>query len=223
MSTRLRSSVGTLTLVVGLTLMTTLAVTSARQQDGDALTIDTDDIGGVVTSPNGPEAGVWVIAETTSLPTRFAKIVVTDDRGRYLVPDLPKANYNVWVRGYGLVDSQKVPAAPGRILNLTAVPAPSPRAAAQYYPAGYWASMLQIPEKSEFPGTGAQGNGIAPEMKMQAQWLAWMKNGSCYTCHQLGNKATREMPRELGGFTSSREAWARRIQSGRQVRTWPES
>ena len=54
MSTRLHSSVGTLTLVVGLTLMTTLAVTSARQQDGDALTIDTDDIGGVVTSPNGP-------------------------------------------------------------------------------------------------------------------------------------------------------------------------
>jgi hypothetical protein len=36
------------------------------------------------------------------------KIVVTDDRGRYVVPDLPRANYNVWVRGYGLVDSPKV-------------------------------------------------------------------------------------------------------------------
>ena len=113
MNMRFRSP-GTLTLAVGLALMTTLVVTSARQQGGDAVAIDADDIGGVVTSAKGPEAGVWVIAETTDLPTQFAKIVVTDDRGRYLVPDLPKANYNVWVRGYGLVDSPKVQAAPGR-------------------------------------------------------------------------------------------------------------
>ena len=90
MKTRLRSSLGKLILMVGVTLMTTLVVTSARQQGGDAVAIDNDDIGGVVTGANGPEAGVWVIAETTDLPTRFAKIVVTDDRGRYLVPDLPR-------------------------------------------------------------------------------------------------------------------------------------
>src|SRR5215470_11319047 len=65
------------------------------------------DIGGVVTGPRGPEAGVWVIAETNELPTKFVRIVVTDDQGRYLIPDLPKATYNVWVRGYGLVDSPK--------------------------------------------------------------------------------------------------------------------
>ena len=42
------------------------------------------------------EAGVWVIAETTDLPTKFAKIFVTDDAGRYyLIPDLPKANYKI--------------------------------------------------------------------------------------------------------------------------------
>ena len=35
-----------------------------------AVSIDNDDIGGVVSGPNGPEAGVWVIAETTDLPTR---------------------------------------------------------------------------------------------------------------------------------------------------------
>src|SRR5829696_4176882 len=99
--------------------------------------IDTDDIVGTVTGPNGPEAGVWVIAETTDLATKFVRIVVTDDRGRYLVPDLPAANYTVWVRGNGLVDSQKTQAAPGKVLNLTAVPAPDARAAAQYYPAGY--------------------------------------------------------------------------------------
>src|SRR5262245_59112778 len=62
--------------------------------------VDSDDIGGVVASAKGPEAGVWVIAETSDLATRFAKIVVTDDQGRYLVPDLPPAHYKVWVRGY---------------------------------------------------------------------------------------------------------------------------
>ena len=29
---------------------------------------------------------------------------MTDDQGRYVVPDLPIAKYKVWVRGYGLVD-----------------------------------------------------------------------------------------------------------------------
>src|SRR5262245_24387627 len=85
-----------------------------------ALAIDKDDIAGVVTGPGGPEGGVWVIAETTQLPTRFTRIVVTDDRGRYLLPDLPRASYSVWVRGYGLVDSAKVAAEPGKQLNLTA-------------------------------------------------------------------------------------------------------
>ena len=93
-------------------------------QQATAVRIDNDDVGGVVRSPRGPEAGVWVIAETTELPTRFAKIVVTDDQGRYVVPDLPTANYSVWVRGYGLVDSAKVRAKPGQQLDLTAVPAP---------------------------------------------------------------------------------------------------
>ena len=82
------------------------------------------DIGGVVTGPNGPEAGVWVIAETTDLPTRLIKSVVTDDRGRYVIPDLPRATYDIWVRGYGLTDSAKVRGEPGKILNLTATPAP---------------------------------------------------------------------------------------------------
>ena len=63
-----------------------------------------NEIRGTVTSANGAEAGVWVIAETMDLPTRYSKIVVTDDQGRYLIPDLPKANYTLWTRGYGLVD-----------------------------------------------------------------------------------------------------------------------
>src|SRR6202008_4750891 len=103
-----------------------------------------DYIEGTVKSSQGPEAGVWVIAETTDLPTKYAKIVVTDEQGRYVLPDLPKAKYKVWVRGYGLVDSAKADAKPGRQLNLTAIVASEEKAAAQYYPPIYWYSMLRI-------------------------------------------------------------------------------
>src|SRR5262244_3327868 len=97
--------------------------------------IDADDIGGVCRGKNGPEGGVRVIGKTTELGTRFAKMVVTDDRGRYVIPDLPPATYEIWVRGYGLVDSPKVKSGRGQIVNLTAMPAPSAKAAAEYYPA----------------------------------------------------------------------------------------
>jgi hypothetical protein len=170
------------------------------------------DIGGTVTGPKGPEAGVWVIAETTDLPTKFAKIVVTDDQGRFLVPDLPKAHYKVWVRGYGLVDSSKVAGAPGVTLALHAVPAPTPAAAAAYYPAIYWYSMLGIPDKKLFPGTDA--NGMSAKVKDQGQWLHLVKTDGCITCHQIGDLATRTFPPTLGSFKTSAEAWERRIQSG---------
>ena len=187
---------------------------NAQQSTGAAVRIDNDDIGGVVTSANGPEAGVWVIAETTDLPTKFAKIVVTDDQGRYVMPDLPKANYSLWVRGYGLVDSPKVKAAPGKILNLKAVVARNETAAAEYYPAIYWYSMLKIPDKSEFPGTGEKGNGMPANLQSQGQWLSGIKTLGCISCHQLGNKSTRTIPKELGHFNSSLEAWQRRVLSG---------
>src|SRR5688572_9800252 len=137
-----------------------LAACAAQvSSDGSA---GANELAGTVTGPQGPEAGVWVIAETTELPTKFAKIVVTDDRGRYLIPDLPKATYSVWVRGYGLVDSPKRQTAPGKTFDLEAVVAPSPRDAAEYYPAGYWFSLLRVPDKSEFAATGAARNGINP-------------------------------------------------------------
>src|SRR3954466_2665865 len=83
-------------------------IQAQQQTTALGITVGDSDLGGVVTGANGPEAGVWVIAETKDLPTQYAKIVVTDDAGRYVMPDLPKANYSVWVRGYGLVDSPKV-------------------------------------------------------------------------------------------------------------------
>ncbi len=176
--------------------------------------IDADDLGGVVTGANGPEAGVWVIAETTDLPTKYAKIVVTDDQGRYVIPDLPAANYTVWVRGYGLVDSQKVQARPGGNLDLTAVAAPDEKAAAHYYPALYWWAILKVPAANEFPGTGDEGNGIAPAVLTQAHWIRALKTEACYSCHQLGNEATRLLPEGLGEFDTTIDAWTRRIQSG---------
>jgi hypothetical protein len=179
--------------------------------------IDADDIGGVVTGVKGPEAGIWVIAETTDLPTKYAKIVVTDDQGRYVLPDLPKANYTVWVRGYGLVDSPKIKTAPGKTVNLKALPAPDEAKAAEYYPAIYWYSMLKIPNKAEFPGTGENGNGIEEIIKSQGEWLNIVKTNGCMGCHQLGNKATRTIPKELGEFKSSADAWQRRLGTGQAM------
>src|SRR5207247_6816962 len=157
----------TLVLATGLALFVPSFVGGTRAQSparASAVAIDADDIGGVVTGANGPEAGVWVIAETRDLPVRYIKIVVTDDQGRYVLPDLPKANYDVWVRGYGLVDSPKVKSEPGKQLNLTAVSAPDEKAAAQYYPASYWYSMLKIQTADQFgPNTE---NGI-PDKTMQ--------------------------------------------------------
>ncbi|MBK8503292.1 MAG: carboxypeptidase regulatory-like domain-containing protein [Saprospiraceae bacterium] len=172
------------------------------------------DLAGTVTGPHGPEAGVWVIAETFDLPTRYAKIVVTDDEGRYLIPDLPTAKYSVWVRGYGLVDSPKKEATPGSNLDLEAIIAPNDRAAAHYYPSGYWFSLLEVPDKSQFPGTGPEGNGLSPNMTTQANFLRTVKSGTCLACHGLGNLGTRHIPEALGSFNNSKEAWARRIQSG---------
>src|SRR5678815_2622842 len=205
-----------LIVLLGLVLGLSISLTTIRaQQGGGAVAIDADDIGGIGNGARGPEAGVWVIAETRDLPTRLIKVVVTNDQGRYLLPDLPKANYDVWVRGYGLVDSPKVKAAPGKVLNLTAVTAPNAAAAAQYYPAQYWFAMMQLPPKSDFPGTGPSGNGIAPNIKSQGEWVRnIVATDACTACHQLGGKATREVPKALGTFEDSVAAWDRRIQSG---------
>jgi hypothetical protein len=190
-----------------LSILTLACSTGLRAQQ--TVDVRAAEIGGVVTSPKGPEAGVWVIAETTDLPTKFARIVVTDDQGRYLIPDLPTANYSVWVRGYGLVDSPKMRAKPGMTLNLPAVTAPSEAAAAHYYPAAYWYALLKIPPASEFGGSTD-----IPKNITQENWLRQMNNVDCIGCHQLGQEATRMIPASLGKFESGAEAWQRRILSG---------
>ncbi len=202
-------------MVVAAVALASLGGVHGQVAPQTAVAVDSDDIGGVVTGPRGPEAGVWVIAETRETPTRLIKTVVTDDRGRYVLPDLPKVNYDVWVRGYGLVDSAKVKSAPGKVLNLTVPAAPGPRAAADYYPAQYWLSLLQVPSVRDFPGTGANGNGISESIRSQGEWIRNIVNtDGCTGCHQMGNRATREIPESLGRFPNSVAAWDRRVQSG---------
>ncbi|HEU5257895.1 MAG TPA: carboxypeptidase-like regulatory domain-containing protein, partial [Vicinamibacterales bacterium] len=180
--------------IIASALVISFKLVAAQQGGGGAVAIDADDIGGVVTSAKGPEAGVWVIAETTELPTKFARMVVTDDQGRYVVPDLPQANYQVFVRGYGLVDSARVAAKPGQRLDLKGVVAPDGRAAAQIYPANYWLSLLEIPKGEHSP------QDFAYETK------------ACFSCHQVGTKATREIPK--GSLVSMLEAWDRHTAMG---------
>ena len=180
-----------------------------QAQQATAVAIDADDIGGVVTGPQGPEAGVWVIAETTDLPTRYIKSVVTDDQGRYVIPDLPTANYEVWVRGYGLVDSPRLRAKPGQIVNLAAVAAPDERAAAHYYPAIYWYTMMKLPPASDFGGASDIPKNITLDT-----WRMRMNNVDCIGCHQLGQESTRTVPAQFGHFDSGSDAWMRRTASG---------
>lgn len=183
--------------------------------DGAEVSISKSDIGGVVMGKNGPEAGVWVIAETRDLPTKYAKVVVTNEQGKFVIPDLPIASYQIWVRGYGLVDSEKMKTRPGKIVHLKAVSAPTERAAAQYYPGMYWYSMLEIPKESEFPGTGMSGNGIDLRIHDQTIWIDTIKNG-CQSCHALGSRGVREVPELFKrlGQGNSVTAWSLRLHSG---------
>jgi hypothetical protein len=191
-----------------LVLACALALAACQGEDPasrqTAIEIDSDDIAGAVTSADGPEAGVWVVAETDEFDTRFARIVVTDDQGRYLVPDLPAADYRLWVRGYGLEDSERVVARPGNIVDLAATVARDPAVAAKVYPAAYWYAMMDLPSDDEVEQFEGGLN----------YYLTWIKNMGCVGCHQMGNEATRTLPEMFADIESSHQAWARRIASG---------
>ena len=150
----------------------------------------------MVASAQGPEAGVWVIAETRDLPTPFARIVVTDDEGRYVVPDLPEAGYEVFVRGYGLLDSERVAGVRGQRLDLAATVAPDGRSAAAVYPPASWLSLLEIPD------------GDIPPLQVASTVK------SCLQCHPLGNEGTRQIPDHLAALPAD-EAWEQRLGSER--------
>ena len=175
------------------------------------------ELGGVVMGSGGPEAGVWVVAETSDLGTGFQKIVVTNDDGRFLVPDLPEANYDVWVRGYGLADSPPQPARPSEDVTISVHDAASPQEAAKIYPANYWYSLVQVPPESDFPGTGPDGNGMSQGMRTQAHWRSALHDG-CELCHQMGNPPTRELL--YSDFEDRAATRSRFCAPGSMRRTW---
>ncbi len=188
--------------------------TNLSSQPGVSVQVGPNDIGGVVSSGKGPEAGVWVIAETTDLPTRYIKEVVTDDRGRYLIPDLPKAKYTVWARGYGLVDSPKVQTEPGKLVDLKPTVAPDAKTAAQYYPGQLLVCAAE----------GAREERISRHRRRRKRHFAErqdpgrsgftsIKTDSCESCHQLGNQYTRTIPSMFSDLDPA-QAWMRRVQSG---------
>ena len=190
-------------------VVTSTACTTSGPAPSDGI------ISGVVQGQDGPEAGVWVIAESDDLATGFAKIVVTDDDGRFVLPELPEAGYDIWVRGYGLADSDPVAAAPGDDLVLTAAYPETPQEQAAVYPASYWYSLLEVPPTTDFPGTGPSGNGISPSVESQAAWIDNLKQG-CQLCHQLGNQITREITHLDRRFSTAAEAWDHRVTFGQR-------
>ena len=207
----------TLVAIAGILLSSLVIAISGQTGAKPAVAIDNDDIGGVVTGrarARGGRLGDRGNQRPADPPHQEASSPTIG--GAILVPDLPKANYDVWVRGYGLVDSPKVKATPGKTVNLKAVAAPDKKAAAQYYPAQYWFSLLQMPPKSDFPGTGDTGNGIAPNIRSQGEWIRQVVNtDGCTGCHQMGGPATRAIPKSiLGESADSKAAWDQRIQVG---------
>src|SRR5947209_7227239 len=200
-------------LALSLAVLGVPGTSSAQTQTKAEASIGAADIGGRVAGPNGAEAGVWVIAETTDLPTKFAKVVVTDDQGRFVIPELPPASYKIWSRGYGLTDSDKQDARPGQVIDIAAKPAPSEAAAAEYYPGVYWYSLMKMPAANEFPGSDNSATGMPAVMHNQADWIDTVKN-SCQSCHALGSKNVRSPSKDLGTFSNSVDLWTRRLQSG---------
>ena len=201
--------------VLALAIVTSMLSLSAQQ--GQRPAAPQGYITGVVQSDNGPEAGVWVIAQTSDLPTPFIKIVVTDARGRFVLPELPAATYGVWVRGYGLVDSSPTSLKPGTsTVTLRATVAKTPQEAARVYPGDYWLSLMEPPAKTEFPGTGADGNGLGVAMQTQNHWINSLKS-DCNFCHQLGNRLTRSVDHVMKAkpeLKTHAEAWEWRLGTG---------
>jgi len=80
----------------------------------------------------------------------------------------------------------------------------------------YWYSLLRIPDKSEFPGTGDKGNGIRRKHEDAGTRVDTVKN-ACQSCHALGSKGIRTVPKLFQESGNSFQAWARRTQAGQAM------
>ena len=123
---------------------------SSRQRPRSTTTTSAASLRG----PNGPEAGVWVIAETTELPTKFAKMRRHRRSGPLRHPrpaegELPGLGARLWAGRFAEGARQAGPSSSisRRCRRRTSA------AAAQYYPAIYWYAMMKIPPAKDFGGT----------------------------------------------------------------------
>src|SRR2546428_6919255 len=71
---------GMVAIAIALVWAGSVVTLGAQQAGSGAVAIDADDIGGRATGPNGPEAWVWGIAETTDPPPKVAKLAGTQDQ-----------------------------------------------------------------------------------------------------------------------------------------------
>ena len=197
------------------------SATSAQGGRAAGIPVDADDIAGTVMSTRGPEAGVWVIAETTDTPTKFRKIVVTDEQGRYLLPDLPDESHvpdlgsRLWPGRFGASSGD------GRAGNLALTAAVAAerarrRAASTRRTTGNRSSTFR--RRTEFPGTGPTGNGISPEMRRSITGSIRSKR----TATSAISWETRRRARSRRRSAHSRGASTPGIAACRTARTAPE-
>ena len=210
--------VESVSLARGLTLAVGVAWTGilvAQAQQPAAVAVDADDIGGVVTGAKGPEAGVWVIAETGT-----ADSIREDRRHRRSrpVPDPGPAEGELRRLGPRLRPRRfregQGHARPHPGLDRESRAEPARRRAV--LPRRLLGVDDQLPRHERVPRQGRQRrrrDGHEPGSVRLPREVG-RHLGSCFTCHQFGDKATRETPKSLGTFANSHDAWLRRIQSG---------
>ena len=165
-------------------------------------------------STDGPEAGVWVIAETDELEDG-----VPQDRrhrrrtGSTCCRSCRTRPSRSGSAATGWSTPEPVAARPDQELDLTAVVAASPQEAAQVYPLHLLAVAHQPARRARVPGHRSRGQRHQPadgqpgRVDQQPEGLQ--------RCHQVGNKRTREIP-DLDDFDSARSAWADRVQRGQR-------
>ncbi len=188
---------GMLAAAVAALVGVSLTTTSARQP-ARAVEIDADDIGGVVTGTKGTRSRRLGDRRDHRPPDQVRQ----DRRHRRSGPlcaagsaqsELSGVGSRIWPGGLAEGRGQ-----PGRRAE------PEGRDRANRARRGSVLSGRPLvradarAEKADFPGTGPTGNGISPNITSQSQWLRNLKSGGCTACHQLGNKATREIPAALG-------------------------
>ena len=142
-------------------------------------------IAGIVKDEAGhPLAGAWVTGVNATTSSHPRKTVVTDENGRYVIPDLPGPNpYQVRARVYGYADRWIKNVSAGTVVNIEyqAQDRLGSKETAAQYPAQYWLSLVDVPSESKVKAAGFED---------QRHWMGQF-NMVCQLCHQLGTAATR--------------------------------